>query len=242
MSTQPIKEHSTPVSVAATVDVKLEVVVLPVADVERAKRFYESLGWRLDADFAHGEDWRVVQLTPPGSPCSVMIGRGLTTAMPGSVQGTFLVVDDLDAARAEFTRRGVDVSEVFHFADSLLSVIAAKGHVPGRDPEGRSYLSFASFSDPDGNSWLLQEVKTRLPGRGLGLDVATMTALLQEAEKRHGEYEPTSPAHHWSEWYAAYIVAREQGKTPEEAAAAGAQRVGAGAQPSNRHGLQDVSP
>lgn len=202
-------------------DLKLEVVVIPVADVDRAKRFYERLGWRLDADFASGEDWRVVQLTPPGSPCSVMFGKGLTTAVPGSVQGTFLVVDDLEAARAELIGHGVDVSEVFHFEGGL-HVVGTNGRAPGPDPEGRSYYSYASFSDPDGNGWLLQEVKTRLPGRGFSMDVATLTELLRETEKRHGEYEPTAPKHHWSGWYAAYIVARRQGRTPEEAAKDGA--------------------
>jgi catechol 2,3-dioxygenase-like lactoylglutathione lyase family enzyme len=196
---------------------KLEVVVLPVADVDRTKRFYESLGWRLDADFSNGSDWRGVQLTPPGSPCSIIFGKGVTTAVPGSVKGLFLVVDDIEAARAQLLEHGVDVSEVFHFEGGL-HVDGTKGHVPGPDPEGRPYSSWASFSDPDGNGWLLQEVKTRLPGRGLSLDVATLTELLRETEKHHGEYEPTGPKHHWSGWYAAYIVAREQGRTPEEAA------------------------
>ena len=224
MSTQTVNEDATQTRTASTVDQKLEVVVIPVADVDRAKRFYESLGWRLDADFAHGDDWRLVQLTPPGSPCSVMFGKGVTTAVPGSVQGTFLAVDNLETARAELVGRGVDVSEVFHFDENRL-VVGTKGRTPGRDPEGRSYLSFASFSDPDGNSWLLQEVTGRLPGRGLSLDLATLTALLQETEKRHGQYEPSAPKHHWSEWYAAYIVARIQGRTPEEAAADGALRI-----------------
>ena len=201
---------------SSNTDLKLEVVVIPVADVDRAKRFYGGLGWRLDADFAN-KDWRLVQMTPPGSTCSVMFGKGFTTAAPGSVQGTFLVVDNLDSTRAELAGHGVDVSEVFHFESDRL-VVDARGRTPGRDPQGRSYLSFASFSDPDGNGWLLQEVNGRLPGRGLSLDLATMTALLQETEKRHGEYEPTAPKHHWSQWYGAYMVARERGKTPDEAA------------------------
>ena len=218
MSSTPTRSEQTARNPnAATVDLKLEVVVIPVSDVDRAKRFYQSLGWRLDADFATGEDWRVVQVTPPGSPCSILFGKGLTTAVPGSVQGNFLVVDDLEAARAELIRHDVDASEVFHFAGRL-HVDGTKGRVPGPDPEGHSYRSWASFSDPDGNSWMLQEIKTRLPGRGFGMDVATLTELLREAEKRHGEYEPTAPKHHWSGWYAAYIVAREQGKTPDEAA------------------------
>ena len=200
----------------ATVDLKMEVVVIPVADVERAKRFYEALGWRLDADFAYRDEWRLVQLTPPGSPCSIMIGKGFTPAAPGSVQGTFLVVDDLEAARVALIGRGVEVSETFHFESDLLNA-GGRGHTPGRDPQSRSYFSFASFSDPDGNGWLLQEVTTRFPGRGLGADVATLTELLREAEQRHGEYGSDSAPHHWSEWYAAYLVARQRGKTPDDA-------------------------
>jgi len=225
-NTQMSNEHATPVPSAGTVETKLEVVVLPVSDVERAKRFYQSLGWRLDADFANGDDWRVVQLTPPGSPCSVFVGKGITTAAPGSMQGTFLIVDDVEAARSELVGRGVDVSDVFHFEGNLIRVAGTKGRVPGPDPERRSYSSFVSFSDPDGNSWLLQEITTRLPGRGLSnFDVKTLTELLRETEEHHGEYEPTAPKHHWSGWYAAYIVARQQGKTPEEAAKDGALHI-----------------
>ena len=209
MSTQPRP---------GTVETKLEVVIIPVTDVDRAKRFYESLGWRLDADFARGEDWRAVQLTPPGSPCSIIFGKGVTTATPGSVQGTFLIVDDIKAARAEIIGHGVDVSEVFHF-DGVLRVTGTNGRVPGPHPEGQSYGSWASFSDPDGNGWMLQEVKTRLPGRGFSsLDVASLTELLRETEQHHGEYEPNAPKHHWSGWYAAYMAARERGRTPDEAA------------------------
>ena len=134
-STQMSNEHATQTPRAATVDTKLEVVVIPVSDVDRAKRFYESLGWRLDADFAAGDDWRAVQLTPPGSPCSVIFGKGVTTAVPGSVQGTFLVVDDIEAARAELIGHGVDVSEVFHFEGGL-HVAGTNGRAPGPDPEG----------------------------------------------------------------------------------------------------------
>jgi catechol 2,3-dioxygenase-like lactoylglutathione lyase family enzyme len=224
-STQAAIEQSTQTPTAPTVDLKLEVVVIPVADVDRARRFYEGLGWRVDADFTNGEDWRVVQMTPPSSPCSVMFGKGLTAAVPGSVQGTFLVVDDVEAARAGLIAHGVDVSEVFHFEGNQLRVVETKGRVPGPDPNRASYFSFASFHDPDGNSWLLQEIQTRFPGRGFGLDVTTLTALLQEAEKRHGMYEPTAPKHHWSGWYAAYLVARAQGRTPEEAARNGALRI-----------------
>jgi catechol 2,3-dioxygenase-like lactoylglutathione lyase family enzyme len=220
-STQPAKAQTPQVPAPATVDLKLEVVVIPVADVERSKRFYGNLGWRLDADFSTGDDWHVVQMTPPGSPCSVMFGKGLTDAVPGSVHGTFLVVDDVEVARAELIGHGVEMSELFHF-DGGLSVIGTNGRGPGADPERRSYRSWASFSDPDGNSWMLQEVKTRLPGRGLSRDVATLTELLRETEMRHGDYEASAPKHHWSTWYAGYIVAREQGKTPEDAAKAGA--------------------
>jgi catechol 2,3-dioxygenase-like lactoylglutathione lyase family enzyme len=199
-------------------DLKLEVVILPVSDVDRAKAFYEGLGWRLDADFTNGKDWRAMQLTPPGSPCSVIMGKGVTTAAPGSTQGTFLIVDDVEASRAELIEHGADVSEVFHF-DGPLHVDGTKGRVPGKDPEGQSYRSWASFSDPDGNSWMLQEIKTRLPGRGFtNLDVAAMTELLRETEQHHGDYERVAPKHHWSGWYAAYMVARQQGATPEEAA------------------------
>jgi catechol 2,3-dioxygenase-like lactoylglutathione lyase family enzyme len=135
---------------------KLEVVTLPVSDVDRAKRFYQSLGWRLDADIARGDAFRVVQLTPTHSPCSIAFGKGLTTGEPGSVQRLILAVSDIDAARADLVHRGVQVSEVFHLDG---------GRVPGPDPEGRSYQTYASFSDPDGNDWLLQEITTRLPGR-----------------------------------------------------------------------------
>ena len=225
MSTDTRDEDTTRLQPAATMNLKLEVVALPVSDVDRAKRFYEGLGWRVDADFTNGEDWRLVQMTPPGSPCSVMFGKGFTSAPPGSVQGTFLVVADLEAARARLIEQDVPVSEVFHFDARLLRVAGTKGRVPGPDPEGRSYLSFASFSDPDGNSWLLQHVTARLPGRGFGLDVPSLIELLQEAETGHGVYEPAAPKHHWSERYAAYIVARQQGSTAEEAAQRGAVHV-----------------
>jgi catechol 2,3-dioxygenase-like lactoylglutathione lyase family enzyme len=199
------------------IETKLEVVTIPVADVDRAKSFYEALGWRVDADFAKG-DWRVVQLTPPGSPCSVFIGKGLTTAAPGSLQGVLLIVDDIQAARAELVTRGANPSEVFHF-DGTLRVTGTQDRLPGPDPERRSYSSWISFSDPDGNGWLLQEVTTRLPGRGLSsFDVATLTDLLRETEQDHGKYEAIAPKHHWSHWYAAYMVARQHGKTAEEAA------------------------
>jgi len=223
-STQTSHEDAAQVPPAAKVDLKLEVAVIPVSDVDRAKRFYEGLGWPLDADFARGEDWRGVQFTPPGSQCSIQFGKGITTAAPGSVKGLFLIVSDIKAARADLIGRGADVSEVFHLEGGL-NFSGTKGRVPGPDPQGRSYFSYASFSDPDGNGWLLQEIKARLPGRGFGVDVATLTDLLREAEMHHGEFEPTAPKHHWSGFYAAYVVARERGKTPEEAAKDGARHV-----------------
>jgi catechol 2,3-dioxygenase-like lactoylglutathione lyase family enzyme len=200
-----------------TVDTKLEVVVVPVSDVQRAKTFYSDLGWRVDADFAAGDAWRVVQLTPPGSACSIFVGKGLTTAAPGSLHGLMLVVDDVERARADLVGKGVDVSEAFHF-DGPLHFEGTQGRVPGSAPSGQSYQTFISFSDPDGNSWVLQEIKQRLPGRGFSSDVATLTVLLKEAEEHHGAYEAKAPKHHWSDWYAAYIDARERGRSSDDAA------------------------
>ena len=220
-TTQTSIEHATDTPTAATVDLKLEVVVIPVSDVDRAKRFYGSLGWRLDADFAFDNGFRVVQLTPPGSGCSVQFGTNITSAAPGSAQSLYLIVSELDAARDELVARGAKISEVFHAGTpgAQFRRDGTSGRVSGPAPDHASYGSFATFSDPDGNSWLLQEIKTRLPGRGLSnSDVATLTELLREAEEHHGEYEPTAPKHHWSGWYAAYIVARERGRIPEEAA------------------------
>jgi catechol 2,3-dioxygenase-like lactoylglutathione lyase family enzyme len=159
MSTTQLNEKQvTRAPAAGTVEMKLEVVAVPVSDVDRAKRFYESLGWRLDADFA-GDDFRVVQFTPPGSQSSIHFGKGVTPAAPGSAQGLFLVVSDIEAARVALLARGVDVSEAFHFA-------GVRGpRLAGPHPEHGSYRSYASFSDPDGNGWLLQEITTRLPGR-----------------------------------------------------------------------------
>ena len=144
---------------------RLEVVVLPVSDVDRAKEFYERLGWRLDADVVNSDDFRVIQLTPPGSPCSIIFGTGITTAAPGSADGLYLVVDDIEAARAELSEHGVQVSEVFHDAGGVFHHAGTTARLPGPDPDRTSYASFASFSDPDGNGWMLQEVTTRLPGR-----------------------------------------------------------------------------
>jgi catechol 2,3-dioxygenase-like lactoylglutathione lyase family enzyme len=220
MIAQTQDEHATRIPAAATVDLKLEVVVLSVSDIDRAKRFYQNLGWRLDADLMSGDGSRVVQLTPPGSPCSIHLRQRNHDSPGRRSAGTWLIVSDIKAARAELIGRGVDVSDVFHFSPEQ------KGPVPGPDPQGGSYRSFASFSDPDGNSWLLQEIKTRLPGRGLSnLDVPTLAELLREAEQHHGDYEPTAPKHHWSTFYSAYIVARENGKTPEDAARQGVLQV-----------------
>jgi catechol 2,3-dioxygenase-like lactoylglutathione lyase family enzyme len=199
---------------AGTVDMKLEVVTVPVTDVDRAKRFYQSLGWRLDADIAVGDAFRVVQLTPPQSPCSVAFGKGVTTGEPGSVQRLILAVYDVEAARADLVRRGAEVSGLFHLAG---------GPVPGPDPEGRSYQTYASFRDPDGNGWLLQEIKTRLPGREWeepATNVAATAGLLRETAEHHDHYEKTHAPHNWWDWYAAYFDAREHGNTPDEAVAA----------------------
>jgi catechol 2,3-dioxygenase-like lactoylglutathione lyase family enzyme len=205
---------------AAKVDMKFEVIVIPVADVDRSKAFYTKLGWRLDADFPFDNGFRVVQFTPPGSGCSVQFGTKITTAAPGSAQGLYLIVSNLEAARQELVASGVEVSEVFHaLKPGAQFRPESNGRVSGADPAHRSYSSFATFNDPDGNSWLFQEITTRLPGRGPGnLDVSALTELLVETEQHHGEYEPTAPKHHWSGWYAAYIVARQDGKAPEEAA------------------------
>lgn len=205
-------------------DQKLEVVVVPVSDVDRAKKFYKSLGWREDADFKDDQGWRGVQLTPPGSACSILFGQQFTSAKPGSLQGTFLVVENVDAARAELKALGADVTEVYHFDHGLR--VDGEKRLPGRQPQNLSYLSFASFSDPDGNTWTLQEVTARLPGRGVSnFDVASMTALLRETEQAHGAYEAKAPKHHWSDWYSAYMVARQLGVPAEEAAHQAARNV-----------------
>ena len=197
-----------------TVDMKLEAVTIAVADVDRARRFYQSLGWRLDADIAAGEAFRVVQLTPPHSPCSVAFGIGLTTDTPGGARRLLLAVSDIEAARADLLRRGVAVSEPWHLAG---------GRVPGPDPQGRSYQTYASFSDPDGNEWQLQQITSRLPGRVWATpaaDIAAQAGLLREASEHHDHYEKTHAAHNWWHWYAPYLDARERGQAPDEAVAA----------------------
>lgn len=195
-------------------DMKLEVVAIPVSDVDRAKRFYSGLRWRLDADFIVGDSFRVVQFTPPGSPASIHFGTGITAAAPGSASGLYLVVSDIEAARAELAANGADVSEVFHRAGPGQPPIA------GRDPEGRSYVSYANFSDPDGNGWLLQEVTTRLPGRvdaeaTTFASVQGLAAALRRAAAAHGEHEKRVGGQHdenWPDWYAAYMVAEQAGE------------------------------
>jgi catechol 2,3-dioxygenase-like lactoylglutathione lyase family enzyme len=201
-------------------DMKLEAFAIPVSDVDRAKRFYQKLGWRLDADFAFDNGFRVIQFTPPGSGCSIQFGTRVTAATPGSAHGLYLVVTDIEAARDELASHGVEVSEVFHpgAPGAQFQNEDPSARISGPAPDHLSYRSYATFSDQDGNGWILQEVTTRLPGRGLSLDLSTLTELLRDAEQHHGEYEPTAPKHHWSGWYAAYILARENGKTPEEAA------------------------
>jgi catechol 2,3-dioxygenase-like lactoylglutathione lyase family enzyme len=205
---------------------KLEVVVIGVSDVDRAKAFYENLGWRLDGDFTVGDDFRAVQMTPHNSDASIIFGKGITSAKPGSADNLTLAVDDVAAARDDLVARGVEVSEVFHYAGGPFNNAVENPRVGGRDPEGRSYYSFASFEDPDGNGWLLQEIQTRFPGREWkearagATDVATLAELLHETEERHGHYEKTHAEHHWWDWYAPYLSARQQGSSPEEAAAA----------------------
>lgn len=213
-STQTRSEPATETPSARRVDMKLEVVVIPVSDVERARRFYGGLGWRLDADFTVGDEFRAVQFTPPGSPCSIHFGTGVTPAAPGSARGLFLVVSDIEAARAELVGRDADVSEVFHRAGP------GKPPVSGPDPQRRSYSSFATFSDPDGNSWLLQEVTARLPGR-VDANETTFTSspelakALRRAEAAHGEHEKRTGGQrdaNWSDWYAEYMASEQAGK------------------------------
>jgi catechol 2,3-dioxygenase-like lactoylglutathione lyase family enzyme len=213
-STQLRSETAIETPRAQTVDMKLEVVVIPVSDVERAKRFYGGLGWRLDADFAVGEEFRVVQFTPPGSPSSIHFGKGVTPAMPGAARGLYLVVSDIVAARAELVSRGAEVSEVFHRAGP------GKPPLSGPDPERRSYSSYATFSDPDGNEWLLQEITHRFPGRVDDNDTTftsstELAAALRRAAAAHGEHEKRTGGQYdvnWPDWYAEYIVREQAGE------------------------------
>jgi predicted enzyme related to lactoylglutathione lyase len=207
-----------------TLDMKLEVIVIPVTDVDRAKQFYGGLSWRLDADFAFGDGFRVIQFTPPGSGASVIFGTNVTAAAPGSAKGLYLVVSDIEAARKELLSRGVKVSEPFHGGGDV-HFGADEPHlfgsvrIGGPDPGRRSYLSLASFSDPDGNGWLLQEVTARLPGRieadTTFASAAELAAALRRAATAHGEHEKRTGGHdvNWPDWYAEYIV-REQAGEP----------------------------
>ena len=205
------------------VDMKFEIVVIPVSDVDRAKQFYAKLGWRLDADFANGDDFRVMQFTPPGSGCSVIFGKNVTAAAPGSAQGLYLIVSDIEAARDELGAHGIDASEVFHDAGGVYSgtdqpYLFGRRRVSGPDPEHRSYRSFVSFSDPDGNGWLMQEVTTRLPGRVAGDTTFATAGDLSQALKRaaaaHGQHEArTGQADsNWPDWYAEYLVREQAGE------------------------------
>lgn len=204
-------------------DMKLEIMIIPVSDVDRAKAFYEKLGFRLDADYAANEDFRILQFTPPQSEASIIFGKGVTSAKAGSAE-LVLAVDDVGAARGDLIARGVNISEVFHYAAGPFNNAVENPRVPGGDPEGRSYYSFASFEDPDGNRWQLQEIKERLPGRewkrAQAMDVATLAELLHDTGLHHHPYEKTHGEHDWWDWYAPYLSARQNGSSPEEAAAA----------------------
>jgi catechol 2,3-dioxygenase-like lactoylglutathione lyase family enzyme len=205
---------------AARVDLKLEAVVIPVSDVDRSKAFYTSLGWRLDADFPFDNGFRVVQFTPPGSGCSVQFGTQMTGAAPGSAQGLYLIVSDIDAARDELLARGAEVSEVFHpgAPGAQFGPASSGDRASGPAPDNASYSTFATFADPDGNGWLMQEVTTRLPGRvdpeqTTYMSVADVEGALRRAAAAHGDHEKrTGEADaNWPEWYAAYMVAEAAG-------------------------------
>ncbi len=212
---------------ASRVDMKFEIVVIPVSDAERAKQFYAGLGWRLDADYDSGSDFRVVQITPPGSGSSIIFGKNVTAAAPGSAQGMYLVVSDIEAARGELLGRGVKVGEVFHDANGVYAgpdepYLFGRLRVGGRDPEHRSYRSFASFSDPDGNGWQLPEITTRLPGRTAGNtasgSVSDLAGALRRAEAAHGEHEKRlgKRDENWPDWYAQYMVREQSGEEPPQ--------------------------
>jgi len=215
-------------AMSTNIDMKLEIVVIPVSDVDRTKEFYSSLGWRLDAEFKHDEDLRVIQFTPPGSSCSVIFGKNVTGAAPGSAQGLYLIVSDIEAARDELRGRGVEISETFHsagvYAGSDEPYLFGRVRVGGPDPDHGSYRSFASFRDPDGNGWLLQEITTRLAGRihsgaTTFASATDLAAAFRRAEAAHGKYEARLGGQrdeNWPEWYAAYMVAEQSGaKLPE---------------------------
>jgi len=201
----------------AKTDMKFEIVVIPVSDINRAKEFYGRLGWRLDADYDNGSDFRVIQFTPPGSGCSVIFGRNVTGATPGSAQGLYLIVSDIAAAREELLGLGIQVSEVFHnegvYAGTDDHYLFGRLRVSGPDPEHRSYRSFASFRDPDGNGWLFQEITTRLAGRIVGNTTYSsandLASALRRAAAAHGEHEKRTGGQYdenWPDWYADYMV------------------------------------
>ena len=201
-----------------TVDMKLEVVVIPVADVDRAKQFYTQLGWRLDIDLVKDDQFRVVHFTPPGSHCSVLFGKGVTTEEPGSVQGLHLIVSDVEAAHAELVERGVEVSEVFHDVGGVFHHAGEEGRLSGPHPSRATYGSFASFSDPDGNGWVFQEVTTRFPGRVEAGDTTfgsskELAGALRRAAAAHGEHEKKTGQHdeNWADWYAEFMVREQAG-------------------------------
>ena|ERR1700722_20139911 len=215
------EENAIGSSSIATIDMKLEVVVIPVANVDRAKEFYMKLGWRLDADFRFDNGFRVVQLTPPGSLTSIQFGTKITQAAPGSAQNLYLVVSDVTAARHQLAASGTDVSEVFHPGEpgAAFQADGSSARIPGVSPEHASYGSFATFRDPDGNRWLLQEVTTRLPGRIDSAEAAfasvnDLATALRRAADAHGEHEKRSgqPDANWADWYAAYISAEQTGR------------------------------
>jgi len=221
MNTTEVQQGTTGADTRATrVDLKLEVVLIPVADVDRSKKFYENLGWRLDADFAFDNGFRVVQLTPPGSPCSIQFGTKLTALVPGSAQDNYLVVSDIEAARTVLAGRGVAISEVFHpvVPGAQFKPLGSSGREAGPAPEHGTYRSFATFEDPDGNSWLLQEITTRLPGRidataTSYASVVDVVGALRRAAAAHGEHEKRTGGRdeNWPEWYASYMVAEQAG-------------------------------
>ena len=224
MSTNEVRSND---ATAASVDMKFEVVVIPVSDVDRAKEFYGRLGWRLDADYDNGDDFRVIQFTPPGSGCSVIFGKNVTAGAPGSAQGLYLIVSDIAAARNELLRRAVEISDVFHDAGGVYAgpdepYLFGRLRVNGPDLEHRSYRSFASFRDPDGNGWLFQEITTRLPGRVAGdttyASASDLSQALRRAAAAHGQHESrTGQADpNWPDWYAEYMVREQSGEEPPQ--------------------------
>jgi catechol 2,3-dioxygenase-like lactoylglutathione lyase family enzyme len=215
-TTQTDPTTLTPQPGDGTISMRFEATTLPVADVDRARAFYQRLGWRLDIDFRPAPDTRVVQITPTGSPASIQFAAGPAAMKNAPLKGLLLIVDDIEAAREDLISRGVEVGEIFH-------TVPGEGAVPGIDPERQSYASRAIFSDPDGNEWQLQEVTQRIPGRVEVLDSEAQAKLLLETAIHHDAFEKVAPKHDWWDWYGAYITAREQGSTQDEASAAARQ-------------------